>query len=289
MKRIHLIIVVVLVLAAIGCRERYEGKVADGPYLILYAFAEEGELLAKTMTIEKTDRHLGRTVHVGKLAGKPVVLAASGIGMTNAAMTTQRMIDIYNPKAVLFSGIAGGIDSAVHIGDIVVAGKWVEHDYGYVGADGFEYRPIGVYVPVDDSVYRMDGFPVDSVLSAVAGQVIADSLKLESIGERAPQLVLGGIGASGNSFIDSREKREWLFATFRALVVDMESAAVAQVCLVNNKPVLIFRSASDLAGGSGSETADVQLEQFFQVAASNSAKVVMATLERLPLPAKAKK
>jgi len=71
------------------------------------------------MTIEKTDTILGRPVQIGRLVDKAVILAESGIGMTNAAMTTQKLIDTFHPKAIIFSGIAGAVDTSIRIGDIV--------------------------------------------------------------------------------------------------------------------------------------------------------------------------
>ena len=103
-------------------------------------------------------------------------------------------------------------------------------------------------------------------------------IPFKMIGDRTPRLIVGGTGVSGNSFIDSKEKRLWLQENFNAMVTDMESAAVAQVCAVNGLPFIIFRSASDLAGGSGSETATDELEQFFKIAADNSSSVVLRFL-----------
>ena len=102
---------------------------------------------------------------------------------------------------------------------------------------------------------------------------------LDSIGDRIPQLIVGGNGVTGNQLIDQVEKRLWLSENFDALVTDMETAAVAQVCTVNGIPFIAFRSASDLAGGSGSSTAETEINRFFEVAAINSAKVVMKFLE----------
>jgi adenosylhomocysteine nucleosidase len=233
------------------------------------------------MTIDTTEVQLGREVHLGSLEGKEIVLGEAGVGMTSAAMTAQRMIDVYNPRLVLLTGIAGGIDSTVNVGDIAVPQKWIQHDYGYFGKDGLEFWPICIYLPDDDSMSHVSSFTVDDELLTVAEQVDIAELKLDSLGNRIPRLLIGGTGVSGNTFIDSREKRSWLFSQFDAKVVDMESAAVVQVCIVNDIPVLIFRSASDLAGGSGSETAREEIEQFFEIAASNSAKVLIATLKKL--------
>ncbi len=263
-----------------GCGN-FSAKPESRPILILYAFQEEGVLLSQLMTIDTTEVQLGRQVYLGSLAGKEIVLGEAGVGMTNAAMTAQRMIDVYNPRVVLLTGIAGGIDSTVNVGDIAIPEKWIQHDYGYFGKDGLEFWPIWIYLPDDDSSSHVSSFAVDEELLTTAGQIDVADLKLDSLGDRVPHLLIGGTGVSGNAFIDSREKRGSLFSKFEALVVDMESAAVVQVCTVNDIPVLIFRSASDLAGGSGSETAREELQVFFETAASNSAKVLMAVLGKL--------
>ncbi|SYZ73145.1 putative Nucleoside phosphorylase [Candidatus Zixiibacteriota bacterium] len=250
------------------------------PVLVLYAFPAEGKLLQQEMTTVKSEKILGRTIFEGILSGQEIVLAESGVGMTNAAMTTQRLIDLCRPSAVLFTGIAGGIDSTVHIGDIVVCRKWATHDYGYYGAEGFKISGIGAYYPKADSEAEMDYFPVDSALFEKALAVNRDSLKFDSIGNHLPHLKIGGVGVSGNSFIDNVVKRQWLSSNFAAEVVDMESASVAQVCTVNDIPFIIFRSASDLAGGSGSATAQSEMGQFFKNAAANSAEVVKMFLAK---------
>lgn len=254
---------------------------ADRPYLVLYAFQAEGQLLAEKMTIEKTENVLGRTIQIGKLADEKVVLAESGVGMTNAAMTTQKLIDTFHPRAIIFSGIAGAVDTSIHIGDIAVCRVWSEHDYGYIGKDSFQVEGIVVFDPAHDSIAEMLKYVVDSALLAAAEKLKATDMKFSRIGERGLKLVIGGAGVSGNQFIDNREKRLWLSDRFHALVVDMESAAVAQVATANGVPFIIFRSASDLAGGSGSATARGEIDQFFQTAADNAATVVLTYLQIL--------
>ncbi len=254
---------------------------AEGPTVLLYAFDAEGAVLESRMAIDSAVSHLGRRIVHGRLEGQSVILAESGVGMINAALTTQFLIDTYDPARVLFSGIAGGIDSSVAIGDIVVCSLWVPHEYGYWGNEGLELQGTEVWEAARDSVAELTAFPVDSGLYRAAKDLSDDSLSFEAIGGRLPRLTVGGVGTSGNSFIDSEEKRLWLSRQTGALVVDMESAAVVQVCLVNGVPCLVFRSASDLAGGSGSETARDQIKQFFKVAAANSSAVVLAFLREL--------
>jgi len=271
--------VLVLMAVLIGCAKPVD---SNQPYLLLYAFDAEGAIVQSHMEVDSTVRLLGRPAVYGRLVDRPVVLAESGVGMTNAAMTAQMLIDRCSPRAVLFTGIAGAIDSSVRIGDIVVCSTWVTHDFGYVGADGFAPRGIKVFVPSLDSVVLMPTMAVDSTLFHDAVVAAADPPELLKVGDRVPHLFVGGVGASGNAFIDSEEKRLWLNATVDAMVVDMESAAVVQVGRVNDVPVIVFRSASDLAGGSGSDTAHDQLDQFFKVAAENSARVLMNFLGTLP-------
>lgn len=251
------------------------------PYLILYAFDAEGVLLSQQMTITDSLTTLGRTTYIGQLSGKEIVLAESGIGMTNAAMSAQYLIDQFHPKAVIFSGIAGAIDTSVHIGDIVICSDWITHDYGYYGKDGFKPSAIQYYDNSADSLTTSRCFTVDPVLLGAANKLANDDLLLERIGDRTPSLLVGGTGVSGNSFIDSQGKRLWLNQQFSAMVTDMESVAVAQVCVVNGLPFIIFRSASDLAGGSGSETAREEMGQFLEIAAGNSSTLVMQLLRSL--------
>ena len=95
----------------------------------------------------------------------------------------------------------------------------------------------------------------------------------------APKVSVGGNGVSGQSFVDNAAFRGWAFQTFHAEVLDMESAALAQVAYVSGTPFIVFRSLSDLAGGDPSQN---QERVFFQLAADNSATVVRAFLRALP-------
>lgn len=253
------------------------------PYLILYAFDAEGELLAGKINSPDSVKILGRMVYTGQLSGQDIVLAESGIGMTNAAMTTQKLIDHFNPRGIIFTGIAGAIDSSVLIGDIVACREWIMHDYGYHGQDGFKTRGIAVYDPASDSIFRVERFYVDSAYYALADKLADHDFDFGIIGEREPRFITGEVGVSGDCFIDNREKRIWLSENFEALVTDMESASVAQVCRVNGLPFIVFRSASDQAGGSGSESARAEMNQFFQIAADNSSQVVLEFISRQSL------
>jgi adenosylhomocysteine nucleosidase len=254
---------------------------AKGKIALMYAFDQEGALLRSKLDLKDSVFVKGRVFWIGKLEGKDVIIINSGVGMTNAAMTTQLLIDRYNPEEIIFTGICGGIDSSNHIGDIVIPDSWVTHDYGYYGKDGFVPDSIYVILPGQTKEAGVLFFEVDKAVLE-KGKLAGQNLKLKPVGERIPQVKIGGKGVSGNSFIDQKEKRDYLKDKFDAQIVDMESAAVVQVADVNGVPVLVVRSCSDLAGGSGSATASDELRGFFKVAADNSASFVLQLLKKLP-------
>lgn len=269
---------IILLILSFSCEEAFHKP----DVAILFAFGEEGKLLRSKMELTDSVNVSGRIFWQGKLQGKDVVVVESGVGMTNAAMTTQLLIDKYSPEKIIFTGICGAIDSANHIGDVVIPEKWVTHDYGIYNKDGFSPESLVVVLSGESKPEYAMFFPVDKNLLKIAGasaERVKD--KFKSIGERTPQVRIGGIGASGNSFIDQKEKRGWLKEKLDAQIVDMESAGVVQVANINGIPILVIRSCSDLAGGSGSSTAQEELNQFFKVAADNSATFVLQLLSSI--------
>jgi len=249
---------------------------------VLYAFSNEGQLLRSRMT-EVTDMTwAGRSISTGYLEGEPILLAGSGIGTTNAAITLQYIIDHAPVRGVLFTGICGGIAKRNMIGDIVIPERWITHDFGYVGAAGFVPDSLGIGRPGDSTFSPIVALPVDSQLFdwvAQAAYKAAEDFK--PVVDRIVQIHSGGTGVTGNQFIDQVEKRQWLAETFAAEITDMESAAVLQTAIANGVPCVIIRSSSDLAGGSGSATASTELREFFQIAADNSAAVVTSFFRML--------
>jgi len=244
----------------------------------MYAFDAEGELLRSQMALEDSLFSVGRVFWIGKLEEKDVIVVNSDVGMTNAAMTAQFLIDRFKPTQIIFTGICGGIDPENAIGDIVVPEFWVTHDYGLYNQKGFSTGAIYLHLAEKGQMDTLTFFAVDGDLLKIAEKVRPE---LKPILGRTPQIKVGGNGASGNSFIDQVKKREWLKEKLGAQIVDMESAAVVQVARINGVPVLVVRSCSDLAGGSGSSTAREELQEFFGVAADNSASFVLEFLKRL--------
>lgn len=276
---------------------------------VVSAFAPELELLTDDLAGGAAYTLNGVTFTTGILEGREVVLFLSGISIVNAAMTVQLALDHFNIERVVFSGIAGGVDPALHIGDVVIADRWgqyLEHLYAREVEDGWQtvpffeypYANFGMMFPRSVTVMRAGTeapetrfwFPVDDALLAAA-RVAAAEVTLESCTtndtclQHAPEVVVGGHGVSGGAFIDHAAFREYAFETFGARVLDMESAAVAHVAYANGVPFIAIRSLSDLAGGGdgdGEGDGANLIEVFLGLAAANAAEVVKALLRALP-------
>ncbi|HEX9047922.1 MAG TPA: 5'-methylthioadenosine/S-adenosylhomocysteine nucleosidase [Verrucomicrobiae bacterium] len=268
---------------------------------IISAFEPELATLRQKAEIERVEIFNGRSYYLGRLEGHEVVLLLSGYSMVNAAMTTQTLLDQFNVRQIIFSGIAGGVNPHLQVGDVVVPAQWgqyQEQTFARETKQGWDpgrfpgsFTNFGMMFPREVTVSRRDGkpdeaekrfwFPVDANALAVARQVSGrvklnrrassgDSLEFE------PHVVVGGNGVSGPTFVDNAAYRQFAWETFQADALDMETAAVATVAYVNGVPFIGFRSLSDLAGGGrGKNEAAI----FFRLAAENSAKVVLAYLD----------
>ncbi len=244
---------------------------------IMGAFSEEVSLLEDALKDPEIQSVLNVRFVTGTLGGHRVVLTSSGVGKVNAAMTATLMIDHFKPREILFSGIAGSINPDLHPGDIVIAEKTVQHDLGTLTPDGIQLR--GARNPVD-WIRNPVFFEADERLLALA-QESASRVELEKIrdgtGERSPR-VLRGIIATGDVFVASPEKKLELRKSVKADAVEMEGAAVAQICRQCKVPCLVIRSISDSADTSARQDAG----NFLSIAVRNSARFVTDIVGRLP-------
>ncbi|MFN2233936.1 MAG: 5'-methylthioadenosine/S-adenosylhomocysteine nucleosidase [Anaerolineales bacterium] len=294
-----------LMVALIGCTSTPEisaAKTDDVPRIaVMSAYEPELKILLDKAQISDIYVINGRSYHVGQLAGNQVVLCLSGVSMVNAAMTTQTVLDHFQVDGIVFSGIAGGVNPELKIGDVVVPDQWGQYQeqlFARENGDGWdlgryseEFPNYGMMFPQNVSVTRKHNkadsqqelfwFQVDPKMYAVAEQV-AGKVQLDPcplVGkclQTDPGVIVGGNGVSGPTFVDNAQYRDWVWDTFQANALDMESAAVAHVAYVNDVPFIAFRSLSDLAGGGSGEN---EIGIFFQLASDNSAKVVIAFLE----------
>ena len=270
---------------------------------VVSAFAPELAILQGALEGAKSQSVNGVAFTTGALEGRDVVLFLSGISVVNATMTVQLALDHFAIKRIVFSGIAGGVDPGLNIGDVVIADRWGQYlemlfarevDGGWMTMPFFEYphgnfgmmfpRSVTVLRPGAEAPETRFWFPVDEALFASAGNAAANATLARCTAEdrcleAAPKIVVGGSGVSGSAFIDNAAFRTWAFETFGARVLDMESAAVAHVAYANDVPFLAVRSLADLAGGG--EGAN-QMEVFLGLAAGNAAAVVKALLRAMP-------
>jgi adenosylhomocysteine nucleosidase len=269
---------------------------------VMTAFPPEWMALEGAVT-DRVEHHVnGLTLLTGTLEGKPVVLIQSGVSMVNAAMNTQLVLDRFRVTRIVFSGIAGGVDPALAIGDVVAPAKWAQYmevslaretPSGWVTPevrDAGALANFGMAFPRDVRVGNARELPTkhrwfmaDPALLALAGKLKTNLARCAAPAlpclAHAPKVVVGGEGVSGPAFADNAAYREYLFATFQADVLDMESAAVAQVAYANQTPFIAFRSLSDLAGGDAGAN---QMTVFMALAARNSASVVRGFVAALP-------
>jgi adenosylhomocysteine nucleosidase len=271
---------------------------------IMSAFDAEWQALRAATEITGSRVVNNRTYYFGRLAGHDVVLLLSGFSMVNAAMTTQALLDRIPVKAIVFSGIAGGVNPGLNVGDVTVPAQWgnyQEQVFARETAQGFEPArrttdfggygmmfPQGTSVTVagapPDSLVRQFWFQADSTSLAIA-RAVASRVTLSRCTSggtclaHTPRIVVGGNGVSGPTFVDNAAYREWVWKAFRADALDMETSAVALVAQENAVPYIAFRSLSDLAGGNGDRN---EARTFGVLASANSAAVVMAFLKALP-------
>lgn len=277
------------------------GRLDETPRMaILSAFAPELELLRARLRDARVHTVQGVDFFTGQLEGRPVVLALSGISMVNAAMNTQLLFDRFRVTHLIFSGIAGGVNPELHIGDVSVPERWGQYlevvmmreiapgQYRAPASKGeFDFPPYGMMQPRAVRVRQADGagiqekfwFEVDPQMLAVARSVQAVPLRgcdrQDRCLDKRPRLVVGGSGVSGQAFVDNADFRRYAFRTFRANVLDMESAACAQVAWRAGVPFIAFRSLSDLAGGGPGGN---EMNAFLHIAADNAAQVLLAFL-----------
>ena len=243
---------------------------------ILGAFNKEVMMLEEQLTDKQQQTIEGMRFVTGRLHGKSVVVAWTGIGKVNAAMTTTLLIEHFRPGEVIFSGIAGSVNPQLSPGDIVIAAETAHHDMGILRADGFYNR--GVINPLDgwrNPVYLPADKRLLKLAEQAADQVVLKTIKT-TVGERTPKIIKGVV-VTGDVFVASPAKCAELRERLNADAVEMEGAAMAQICYQRRIPHLVVRSISDKAD----ETAREDSMMFQEMAAKNSATLIAKIAELL--------
>ena len=197
---------------------------------IIGAMRTEVAAVKDKMTDAKAERHGSVDYVRGTLYGREIVVAECGIGKVFAAMCAQTMILEYNPEIIINTGVAGTLTHGLTIGDVAIAKSLVQHDMD-TSAIG---DPVGLVSGINKIYFDADASAVSRILE------ITEKMGVNS---------LVGTVASGDQFINDRDKKAKIVDTFGAIACEMEGAAIAQVCFVNQTPFAVIRAISDDAGG----------------------------------------
>ncbi len=252
----------------------------DTPLGVICAMPEEIEHLSAAIDDGGERREVGPSgfaFREGRLDGRSVVLVEAGVGKVNAALVATLLLDRFGCDGLILSGVAGGLDPSLGIGDVVIAERLVQHDYGaMVERQIRPYRP-GL-TPIGASnrplTYELDARLRGSLEAALDGLELAP-IPAIATGDvtRRPQLRFGTV-LTGDQFINCEATRGRLFEHFAAQAVEMEGAAVAQIAERFAVPCIVVRSLSDLAGADS----HMDIATFLSVAAGQAATVVRRIL-----------
>ena len=227
---------------------------------IIGAMELEVARLKEEMAIESIEKKAGMDFYQGTLNGASVVVVRCGIGKVNAALCVQILADLFQVTHVINTGIAGSLNAALDIGDILISRDALHHD---MDVTVFGYQP----GEVPQMGFRE--FPADTRMITLAR---------EACEKVNPDIhaVLGRV-VSGDQFISSRETKERLISLFQGDCAEMEGASIAHGAYLNNLPFVIIRAISDKADDS----AEMDYPSFERAAAQHSSSLVTEMVRHL--------
>lgn len=225
---------------------------------IIAAMEQEVRYLVQVMEEQTVIEKANQTFYDGSIKGQSVTVVQSGIGKVNATIATALLVETFGVDTVINTGSAGGIGEGLSVGDLVISTELAYNDAD-AQAFGYEYGQI----PQMPARYKAD----DSFLEVAKEAAKETNWSTEK-----------GLIVSGDSFIAGKKQVEQIKSFFPdALVTEMEGTAVAQTCYQFNVPFLVVRAISDTAD----EEAGVSFEEFIERVGEQSAKFVVACLDRL--------
>jgi 5'-methylthioadenosine/S-adenosylhomocysteine nucleosidase len=214
--------------------------------VILGAVPQEITIFTDAMGHPPKRELWGIPYYQGKIAGKPVVVAITGIGKTFTAMTTTLFIQSFKPRLVVMSGTGARINAKLRTGDVIVATSTYEHDYGSLTREGMVYRSMNGPVDGNDVENR---FSPPAALLAKADLALASYKGPEVTANGATYTVQGrrGIVSSSDLFGVTQQRIDDLRSRFNTDIMEMESAPLGHVCETLGVPYLIVRAGSNAA------------------------------------------
>ncbi len=235
------------------------------PLALLSALVDEQRGLVEQLEGAHRVDHAGRHFWLGHLQGLPVVLTVSRIGKVSAALTAATLIERFGVGAIVFTGVAGAVEESLQVGDVVVARDFLQHD--------LDVSPL--FPPYELPAYgraRLECHPqLSDLLARAAERALARDF--------ASARVHRGLVASGDRFVSSAQEVRQLRERLRqaghpALAVEMEGAAVAQVCVDHGLPYAAMRTISDRAD----DQAQHDFASFVSQVASRYAQAIVRSL-----------
>jgi adenosylhomocysteine nucleosidase len=224
---------------------------------IIGAMEPEVAVLRNRIENLATQTHAGMAFHTGTIDGVDVVVSQSGIGKVAASISTTLLIEKYSPNCIINTGSAGGFDSALNVGDVVIGSQVRHHD---VDLTVFGYE-MGQCAQMPAAYFP---HPQLARIANDAAQSSKQDIK-----------IVQGLIATGDSFMADPAKVEYARSNFPTMqACEMEAAAIAQTCHLFNIPFVVIRSLSDIAG----KQSELSFEEYLVTAAKNSADMVMAML-----------
>ncbi len=185
----------------------------------------------KIGVIVAMDKEFNQLKALGDINGKEIIVEKCGIGKVNSALGALEMIKQHKPDLIISSGCAGGADTSLNVGDVVVASSCIYHD-AYCGENCEFGQILGMPARFDAPKEFVDKALSLNTVFAQQGS----ELKVKS-----------GLTVSGEWFVDSQDKMRSIMEHFpEATAVDMESCSIAQTCYKYNVPFVSFRIISDV-------------------------------------------
>ncbi len=216
---------------------------------IIVAEPEEMEAVKNIMKNIEIKNIYEFKVVIGEINNKTYILIKSGVGKVNAARTAQILIDKFNIEYIINVGSAGALNDKLNIGDIVIGSKLVQHDFDVTafGREKGYISGVGKFFESDLEIIKK-----------------AKEIKIKDI-----NIVLGTI-ASGDIFCTDVKMKERIRKEFNADCVEMEGAAIAQVCFLNKVPFIIIRSISDIPNNNN----QIDFNNYIKIASKNCAEFI---------------
>lgn len=213
----------------------------------------------------------------GELKARRVVVATAGMGKVNSGLVATLLADRFGCGTIVFTGVAGGLDPQLCVGDIVIADRVVQHDFGLLENERLlPYQP--GHVPFINRTERL-GYEIDPQLLArvqdrLEGLALAP---LSNVADARPPRIHYGTILTGDQYLHCEQTRIRLHNDFGGAAIDMESGALAQICESFGIPWLVIRGLSDNAGAESGP----DFRRYVSEVAARSARILLELLPAL--------